>query len=43
MASDADQGYAKGRVTRTVIVDRATELFGEVGYRGASLRVIAKR
>ncbi|PFG35034.1 TetR/AcrR family transcriptional regulator [Sanguibacter antarcticus] len=36
-------GYAKGRATREVILDAATALFGELGYRSASLREIAAR
>jgi AcrR family transcriptional regulator len=41
MASET--GYAKGRATRSEIVEQATALFGEVGYRSASLREIASR
>ncbi|KOU55917.1 TetR family transcriptional regulator [Streptomyces sp. MMG1522] len=37
------RGYAKGRARRTEILDQAMALFGEAGYRGASLRVIATR
>jgi AcrR family transcriptional regulator len=36
-------GYAKGRATRQDILDQATALFGEAGYRGTSLREIAAR
>jgi AcrR family transcriptional regulator len=36
-------GYAKGRAKRSEIVEAATALFGEVGYRSASLREIASR
>src|SRR5690349_23420538 len=36
-------GYAKGRAKRRDILDQAMALFGEVGYRGASLREIAAR
>jgi AcrR family transcriptional regulator len=36
-------GYAKGRAKRREIIDQAVALFGEVGYRGASLREIAAR
>ncbi|MBJ7598611.1 MAG: TetR family transcriptional regulator [Candidatus Nephthysia bennettiae] len=36
-------GYAKGRAKRREIIDHAVALFGEVGYRGASLREIAAR
>jgi len=37
------RGYANGRATRQVILDEAMTLFGEVGYRSASLREIAAR
>nr|WSW64990.1 TetR/AcrR family transcriptional regulator [Streptomyces sp. NBC_00995] len=37
------RGYAKGRAKRVEILDQAMAMFGEVGYRGASLRVIATR
>lgn len=37
------RGYAKGRAKRQLILDEATALFGEVGYRSASLREIALR
>ncbi|GAA4557895.1 TetR/AcrR family transcriptional regulator [Planotetraspora kaengkrachanensis] len=36
-------GYEKGRAKRREIIDRAMASFGEVGYRGASLREIAAR
>lgn len=36
-------GYAKGRARREEILDQAVAVFGEVGYRGASLREIAAR
>src|SRR3954468_15623973 len=36
-------GYAKGRATREEILDSAMRLFGEVGYRTASLREVAAR
>lgn len=36
-------GYAKGRATREEILDVAMQLFGEVGYRTASLREVAAR
>jgi AcrR family transcriptional regulator len=36
-------GYAKGRATRRDILEQATALFGEAGYRGTSLRDIAAR
>lgn len=38
-----ERGYAKGRATRAELLDRAVEVFGEVGYRGASLREISAR
>lgn len=38
-----DRGYAKGRAKRAQILDTAASLFGEVGYRGTSLREIAGR
>lgn len=37
------RGYAKGRAKRREILDQAIALFGEAGYRGASLREIAAR
>lgn len=43
MTADVQRGYAKGRAKRREILDRAVSLFGEVGYRGASLREIATR
>jgi AcrR family transcriptional regulator len=39
----APRGYAKGRARRREILDQAMALFGEAGYRGASLREIATR
>src|SRR3954452_2338039 len=36
-------GYAKGRAKRSEIVEAATALSGEVGYRSASLPEIAAR
>lgn len=36
-------GYAKGTISRELILDRAVELFGEVGYSAASLRDVARR
>jgi len=36
-------GYANGRATREEILDVAMQLFGEVGYRTASLREVASR
>ncbi len=38
-----DRGYANGRARRVEILDTAVAVFGEVGYRGASLRDIAAR
>ncbi|HWU10903.1 MAG TPA: TetR family transcriptional regulator [Streptomyces sp.] len=43
MTAEARRGYAKGRAKRREILDQAMALFGEAGYRGASLRVIATR
>jgi AcrR family transcriptional regulator len=43
MTIEAERGYAKGRATRRRIVEEAMALFGEVGYRSASLREIAAR
>ncbi|MFF1925218.1 TetR/AcrR family transcriptional regulator [Streptomyces sp. NPDC058221] len=43
MTGDTRRGYAKGRAKRVEILDQAMALFGEVGYRGASLRLIATR
>ncbi|WP_031087722.1 TetR/AcrR family transcriptional regulator [Streptomyces sp. NRRL WC-3549] len=43
MAAEAKRGYAKGRAKRGEILDQAMALFGEAGYRGASLRVLATR
>jgi AcrR family transcriptional regulator len=40
---EAERGYAKGRAKRREILDQAMALFGEAGYRGASLREIATR
>jgi AcrR family transcriptional regulator len=40
---DVQRGYAKGRAKRRQIIEQATALFGEAGYRGASLREIAAR
>jgi AcrR family transcriptional regulator len=40
---DPRRGYAKGRAKRREILDQAMTLFGEAGYRGASLREIATR
>jgi len=41
--ADAERGYAKGRVRRQQILEEAVRLFGEVGYRAASLRELAQR
>ncbi len=38
-----ERGYAKGRARRSEIIDQAMAMFGEVGYRGATLREIATR
>lgn len=43
MTGEARRGYAKGRAKRVEILDQAMTLFGESGYRGTSLRVIANR
>lgn len=43
MTVDTPHGYAKGRAKRREILDHAMSLFGEVGYRAASLREIAAR
>lgn len=40
---EAARGYAKGRAKRREILEQAMALFGEAGYRGASLREIAAR
>jgi len=40
---DVARGYAKGRAKRRQILEEATALFGEVGYRSASLREVAAR
>lgn len=42
-ADGARTGYAKGRAKRRQIIEAAIELFGEVGFHGASLRDIAAR
>lgn len=39
----SEQGYAKGRAKRREIIEQAMAMFGEVGYRGASLREVAAR
>lgn len=43
MTAQVRRSYAKGRAKRREIIDKAVALFGEVGYRGASLREIASR
>ncbi|MFI2754056.1 TetR/AcrR family transcriptional regulator [Cellulomonas sp. P22] len=43
MTSQIERGYAKGRARRQQILDEAMTLFGDVGYRAASLREIAAR
>ncbi|MFE6766881.1 TetR/AcrR family transcriptional regulator [Streptomyces sp. NPDC057689] len=43
MTGGERRGYAKGRAKREEILDQAMAMFGEAGYRGASLRVIATR
>lgn len=43
MSAEVSRGYAKGRAKRREIIDQAMAMFGEVGYRGASLREIAAR
>ncbi|THA68599.1 TetR/AcrR family transcriptional regulator [Streptomyces sp. A0958] len=43
MTGEERRGYAKGRAKREEILDQAMAMFGEAGYRGASLRVIATR
>jgi AcrR family transcriptional regulator len=40
---EVQRGYAKGRAKRKQILEAAMALFGEVGYRSASLREIAAR
>ncbi|GAA4161016.1 TetR/AcrR family transcriptional regulator [Gryllotalpicola daejeonensis] len=42
-ASRRTGGYANGRARRQQILDAAMNLFGDVGYRSASLREIAAR
>ncbi|MCX4552698.1 TetR/AcrR family transcriptional regulator [Streptomyces sp. NBC_01387] len=43
MTAEERRGYAKGRAKRREILDHAMAMFGEAGYRGASLRTIATR
>ncbi len=40
--SSRTQGYAKGRLTKQAIVERAAAAFAEKGFYGASLRSIAR-
>jgi AcrR family transcriptional regulator len=40
---EVPRGYAKGRARRREIVEQAMLMFGEAGYRGATLREIAAR
>ena len=42
-SAESVRGYAKGRATRQLILREAVALFGEIGYRAASLREIASR
>lgn len=43
MSTEALPGYAKGRAKKAEILAQAVAIFGESGYRGASLRDIAAR
>jgi AcrR family transcriptional regulator len=43
MDTIAGPGYAKGRARRREIIEHAAAVFGEVGYRAASLREVASR
>ncbi|MCF2526159.1 TetR/AcrR family transcriptional regulator [Yinghuangia soli] len=43
MAGEARRGYAKGRAKQREIIGHAVALFGEAGYRGATLRELAAR
>lgn len=43
MTAATGRGYAKGRAKQAEIIGQAVALFGEVGYRGASLRELAAR
>jgi AcrR family transcriptional regulator len=43
VTSPRSRGYAKGRARRVQILDEAMTLFGEAGYRSASLRELAAR
>lgn len=41
--SSRPRGYAKGRSRRAEIIEKATALFGQLGYRASSLREIAEQ
>ena len=43
MSGARPKGYARGRATKAVIVEQATEVFAESGFEGASLREISRR
>ncbi len=43
MSTETLPGYAKGRAKKAEILAQAVAIFGESGYRGASLRDIAAR
>jgi AcrR family transcriptional regulator len=43
MDTVSQPGYAKGRAKRREIIEQATTVFGEVGYRATSLREVAAR
>ncbi len=43
MDTVSEPGYAKGRAKRREIIEHATAVFGEVGYRATSLREVASR
>ncbi len=43
VTTEVPRGYARGRATRQEIIERALGVFGESGYRGASLRELASR
>ena len=42
-AADSSEGYLKGRLRREDILAAAVVVYAEVGYRGSSLREIARR
>jgi AcrR family transcriptional regulator len=42
-SANEQAGYAKGRAKRRQIIEEATAVFGELGYRGTSLRDVAAR